>query len=170
MTSRGPFLRLVLNLNKQHHEHARQRLQWSWTTKKGRTRATERQLRDLNWNCFINVENKEALVEERNLAEKNDGWKRKWNVEETNPVILLMISVLVILNTLLFTFRLSVPCVISLVNVMLKNESALYSSHLFSASKLTFFSPCSWESQRIAAFGHSTCLTFFSFIYDQDLK
>lgn len=60
-------------------------------------------------------------------------------MEETNPVILLMISVLVILNILLFTFRLSVPRVISLVNAMLKNVSALYSTHFFPFFKLTFF-------------------------------
>lgn len=70
------------------------------------------------------------------MLKKNDGLERKRKVEETNPVILLMISVLVILNILLFTFRLSVPCVISLVNVMLKNVSVLYSAHLFSSFKL----------------------------------
>lgn len=70
------------------------------------------------------------------MLKKNDGLEKKKKVEETNPVILLMISVLVILNILLFTFRLSVPCVISLVNVMLKNVSALYSAHLFSSFKL----------------------------------
>lgn len=61
------------------------------------------------------------------MVERKNGEK-----EETNAVMLPMISVLVILNTLLFTFRLSVSCVISLVNVMLKNVSALYSTHLFS--------------------------------------
>lgn len=61
------------------------------------------------------------------MVERKNGKK-----EETNAVMLPMISVLVILNTLLFTFRLSVSCVISLVNVMLKNVSALYSTHLFS--------------------------------------
>lgn len=100
------------------------------------------------------------------MLEKKD-LKRKRNMEETNQVILLMISVLVILNILLFTFRLSVPCVISLVNVMLKNVSALYSTHLFSCFKLTFFLA---ENQSIAGFSHSTCIILVSFIYDQDLK
>lgn len=118
--------------------------------------------------CFVNIEYKEAWVEEQKWL-GNSGYKRKWKVEETNAVILLMISVLVILNPLLFTFRLSVPCVISLVNVKLRNVSALYSTHLFSSFKLTF-SLHVLENQCIAGFSHSTAPLSFSLIYDQDLK
>lgn len=120
------------------------------------------------WKCYLNVENKEVLVEEQNWSSKTmvERENKKW--KKQIQVILLMISMLMILNTFLFTFWLSVPCVIGLVNVFIK-VSTLCSTHLFLLSNLPF-SLCVLENQCLAGFSSSTCITFFSLIYDQDLK